>query len=70
MMALPDLLMFLTIVSSSAIIKGGLVSIEATSMPKCVRRNNEMATALAIVSIEYRALTENTGSYRQITVLH
>lgn len=46
MIALPDLLMFLTIGSRSVIIKGGLVSIEDTSMPKCIGRIREKATTL------------------------
>lgn len=45
-MALPDLLMFLTIGSRSVIIKGGLVSIVATSKPKCTKRNREKPTTL------------------------
>lgn len=42
-MALPDLPMFLNIGSRSVIIKGGPVSIEATSMPKHSWRNREKA---------------------------
>lgn len=37
MMVLPEIPMFLITVSSSVIIKGGLVFIEATSMFKCVK---------------------------------
>lgn len=51
MMALPDLLMCLTMMSSSVSIKGGVVFIEATSTSKCVRRSKEMSTALVMASI-------------------
>lgn len=52
MIVLQDLLMFLTIVDSGVIIKGGLIFIEATSMFKHVRRNSEMVIAVATVSFE------------------
>lgn len=49
------------------IIKGGLFFIKVTTMPKCIRRDHEKATAaLTVASIEIRDVVENIATYRRI----